>query len=196
MRIAVSGTHCTGKSTLIDEFLLAHPDFVHEPEPYTALQDDYGEVFSAEPCEDDFYRQLEFNVERLRSHRVGERVIFERCPADFVAYLLALRDLGRGANSRATEEALGLAKQAIVLLDLIVFLPLDDKPLRVMAESEDRELRCAVDRHLIGILCDDEFGFFNQRNPMILEARGSTAGRLRTIEATLEARPGSGDSLV
>jgi uridine kinase len=24
MRIAISGTHCSGKSTLIDEFLIAH----------------------------------------------------------------------------------------------------------------------------------------------------------------------------
>ena len=40
MRVAISGTHCCGKSTLIDEFLSAHPDFAHEPEPYTVLQED------------------------------------------------------------------------------------------------------------------------------------------------------------
>jgi hypothetical protein len=68
MRIAVSGTHGTGKSTLIDEFLGAHPDFVHEPEPYAVMVDDFGEEFSAEPCVEDFRRQLEFNIERLRQH--------------------------------------------------------------------------------------------------------------------------------
>ena len=47
MRVAVSGTHCCGKSTLIDAFLLTHSDFAHEPEPYTALTEDYGEVFAA-----------------------------------------------------------------------------------------------------------------------------------------------------
>jgi len=54
MRIAVSGTHGVGKSTLIEEFLRAHPDFVHEPEPYVVLVEDYGEEFSAEPCPEDF----------------------------------------------------------------------------------------------------------------------------------------------
>src|SRR6185436_18880491 len=87
MRIAVSGTHRTGKSTLIDEFLRAHPDFVHEPEPYTSLVEEFGEEFSAEPCVQDFLRQLEFNIDRLKQHARGERVIYERCPLDFVAYI-------------------------------------------------------------------------------------------------------------
>ena len=69
MRIAVSGTHCTGKSTLIDEFLRVHPDFVHEPEPYTVLVEELGEEFSAEPCVEDFQRQLEFNIDSTETAR-------------------------------------------------------------------------------------------------------------------------------
>src|SRR6476659_2718499 len=90
MRIAVSGTHCVGKSTLIDEFLRVHPEFVHEPEPYTVLVEDYGEEFSAEPCVQDFRRQLEFNLERLAKHSPKENVIYERCPIDFIAYIETL----------------------------------------------------------------------------------------------------------
>jgi predicted ATPase len=99
MRIAVSGTHCCGKTTLVDEFLLAHQEFAHEPEPYAVLQDDHGEVFAAEPSADDFYHQLEFNVSRLRRYSSGDRVIYERSPADFLAYLLALNELGRDADA-------------------------------------------------------------------------------------------------
>ena len=47
MRVAISGTHACGKSTLIDEFLLVHPEFTHEPEPYTVLDEDYGRPNSA-----------------------------------------------------------------------------------------------------------------------------------------------------
>jgi len=39
MRIAISGTHCCGKSTLIDELLITHPEFHHEPEAYEAMED-------------------------------------------------------------------------------------------------------------------------------------------------------------
>ena len=33
MRIAVAGTHASGKSTLIADFLATHPEYAHEPEP-------------------------------------------------------------------------------------------------------------------------------------------------------------------
>src|ERR1700730_8160518 len=68
MRVAISGTHCSGKSSLINEFLLAHPDFAHEPEAYEALQEDYGQTFAADPSAEDFHRQLEYNVGRLRQY--------------------------------------------------------------------------------------------------------------------------------
>src|SRR5262245_35756139 len=137
MRIAISGTHCTGKSTLIDKFLLAHPDFVHESEPYLVLVEDYGEDFAAEPSADDFYRQLEFNLDRLRHYRSGEKVIYERSPVDFLAYLLALSDLRRDRQAVAlVEQALGLVHEGIEFLDLIVFLPLDDMANNLMPDAE------------------------------------------------------------
>ena len=37
MRIAVTGTHGSGKTTLIEDFLERHPRYEHEPEPYLAL---------------------------------------------------------------------------------------------------------------------------------------------------------------
>src|SRR5690349_8388261 len=98
VRIAISGTHCSGKSTLIDDFLAAHRDYLHEPEPYEWLQDVYGETMSEEPTADDFYRQLEVSVDRMRAHARGANVMIERSPLDFLAYLLALTDLGRTAR--------------------------------------------------------------------------------------------------
>jgi hypothetical protein len=188
LKIAISGTHCSGKSTLIDEFLLAHTDFAHEPEPYVVLQDDFDEVFAAESSADDFYRQLEFNIERLRSHPPGERVIYERCPVDFLAYMLALEDLRRDAEAtQIVERSLKMLKDAIKLLDLIVFLPLDDLDCDVMPEAEDSELRIAVDKRLVCILCDDDFDFFNSLHPAILEVRGSTAQRLLKLESALNS---------
>ena len=136
MRIAVSGTHGVGKSTLIGEFLRVHPDFVHEPEPYTVLVEDFGEEFSEEPNVEDFRRQLEFNIDRLRQHAPGEKVIYERCPVDFLAYIDALEPTG-------TEALLGPVSKAMQNLDLIVYLPLEDGQT---TESEYPKLQKAVDR--------------------------------------------------
>lgn len=189
MRVAVSGTHCSGKSTLIDHFLIAHPDFAHEPEPYTVLQEDYGEVFTADPSADDFYRQLEFNIDRLRRYQPSERVIYERCPIDFIAYLLALSDLR--IDNEATllvERSFDMVKDGIELLDLIVFLPLDGMDSNGIFNAEDQELRIAVDGWLVDILRGDDLNIFSCGHPMILEARGSTEERLLQIESLLEAQ--------
>lgn len=192
MRVAVSGTHCCGKSTLIDRFLISHPEFAHEPEPYAVLEEQYGEAFAAEPSADDFYRQLEFNIDRLRSHGSGEMVIYERCPIDFLAYMLALGDLGRDKEAtRLAERSLGMVKDAIGLLDLILFLPLDDVDSSVMSDSEDEELRIAVDSQLVGIFRDDDFDLFTSRRPVVVEATGHTAQRLLRLEVALNDQPGA-----
>jgi hypothetical protein len=190
MRVAVSGTHCSGKSTLIDHFLIAHPDFTHEPEPYIALQEDYGEVFSAEPSADDFYQQLEFNIDRLRCYQPSEKVIYERCPIDFIAYLLALSDLRTDKQaSLLVERSLDIVKDGIEFLDLIVFLPLDGMDSDVMSGVEDQELRIAVDEWLVDILCGDELNVFSFYRPVILEVRGSTEKRLLQLESLLKPQP-------
>ena len=81
MRIAVSGTHCSGKTTLIEEFLRAHPDFVHEPEAYTVMVEDYGEEFSSER---DFFRQLEF-IEQPGVMQTASESSSSEAP-DYLAY--------------------------------------------------------------------------------------------------------------
>jgi hypothetical protein len=182
MKIAVSGTHCCGKSTLIEEFLRRHPSFAHEPEPYMVLEEDYGEVFAAEPSLDDFCRQLEFNADRLRGYTSGQHVIYERSPADFLAYMLAINDLGRERQvSQVVESALEISRDVIQLLDLIVYLPLEDHAGIISTHPEDPELRQAVDCRLAGILNNDDLRLFGTR-PEVVEARGSTAQRLQTIE--------------
>ena len=165
MRIAVSGTHGVGKSTLIEEFLRLHPEFEHEPEPYEVMVDDYGEEFSAEPRVEDFLRQLEFNLERLGQHARDEKVIYERCPLDFLAYINAL-------DSSVSQKLLERISDAMRQLDLIVYLPLDDA-----SDGEYPKLRRAMDHQLSEIL--------TSTNVTVVEATGSAAQRLRIVENAL-----------
>ncbi|HEV8168155.1 MAG TPA: AAA family ATPase [Pyrinomonadaceae bacterium] len=165
MRIAVSGTHSVGKSTLIDEFLRLHPEFEHEPEPYEVMVADYGEEFSEEPCVEDFLRQLEFNLNRLDQHASSEDVIYERCPLDFLAYLNAL-------DANVSEALVRRISEAMQQLDLIVYLPLEQE-----GGGEYPKLRRAMDRQLSEIL--------SSTNLAVVEATGPTSQRLRAVENAL-----------
>jgi predicted ATPase len=171
MRVAISGTHGVGKSTLIDEFLRRHPEFVHEPEPYTVMVEDLGEEFSAKPCVEDFRRQLEFNIDRLSQHAADDNVIYERCPVDFVAYIHAL-------DAQSAEVLLESIPEAMRQLDLIIYIPLD----ATSGEDEFPKLQRAVDRRLSAIFRDDEFGIMSSTNARVVEAEGPTDQRLRTLE--------------
>jgi|SRR6185503_5174913 len=179
MRIAVSGTHGVGKSTLIDEFLRRHPEFVHEPEPYTVMVEDFGEEFSAEPSVEDFRRQLEFNIERLSQHAPGENVIYERCPVDFLAYIHAL-------DRKSAEALLERVSEAMRHLDLILYLPFDG------TSEEFPKLQRAVDRRLRSIFQEDEFGIMSSTNAIIVEAEGSTDHRLHTLEKLMNIKHAAG----
>ena len=180
MRVAVSGTHGVGKSTLIDEFLRRHSEFVHEPEPYTVMVEDLGEEFSAEPSIDDFRRQLEFNIERLSHHAPGENVIYERCPVDFLDYMYAL-------DRKSVEALLEPVSEAMQHLDLIFYLPFDGT-----SEQEFPKLQRAVDRRLSSIFRDDEFGIMSSTNAIIVEANGSTDHRLHTLEELMNIKHTAG----
>jgi hypothetical protein len=186
MRIAVSGTHCVGKSTLIEAFCLAHPQIAYEPEPYVVMQELYGEEFFEDPSLDDFRRQLEFNLETLHRYSAGDQVIFERSPVDFLAYMLALSD-GDRSTSRGVviEQSIDLVRGAVELLDAIVFLPLDGARQILVPEAENLRLRQAVDDHLNEILLADEFDLFPGPTPLIIEARGRFEKKLAILEKIL-----------
>jgi hypothetical protein len=54
MRIAVSGAHFIGKSTLIEDFIAKRPSYRYEVEPYYKLQDEESTEMSLKPCLDSF----------------------------------------------------------------------------------------------------------------------------------------------
>ena len=182
MRIAVSGTHGVGKSTLVDEFLRRHPDYAHEPEPYVVMVEDLGEEFSAQPCVEDFRRQLEFNSDRLSQHAANENVIYERCPLDFLAYIDAL-------DPQCAEALVNEVSKAMQQLELVLYLPFHESG----GEDEFPKLQRAVDRTLSSIFREDEFGIVSATNLILVEAEGSTTQRLRILENAIgnEARPRS-----
>lgn len=183
VRIAISGTHCSGKTTLAEDFVAAHRDYLHEPEPYEWLADAYGEALSDEPTPDDFFRQLELSVERLGSYGPGSRVVAERSPVDFLAYMLALSDLGRaGRDCELVGSAAELVAAGIANVDLLVLLPLNRRDGIVVAEGEDAALRNAMNDRLVDIITADEYALFGSGSLRIIEIQGTRDQRLRLLE--------------
>src|SRR6478672_2946109 len=119
MRIAISGTHGTGKSSLVGELSRLLPEYASVDEPYRQLEDE-GHAFPEAPSLEDFEAQLERSIDNL--HASDADTLFDRCPADIVAYLLA-HDEAAGFD---LESWLPQIRRAMARLDLLVFVPLED----------------------------------------------------------------------
>lgn len=150
MRIVVSGTHASGKSTLVADFARRTAGFEVFPDPFELLDEAPGD-----PDVDVFLAQLWLAADRLVEVPAGARVIAERGPLDFVAYLDALEALGRPAAPEAERErGVGAAVDAMQHVDLLVVLPLSTHCRIEVSEDEDLELRTAMDEALLDLVDD------------------------------------------
>jgi len=184
MRISISGSHCSGKSTLIEAFIESHPLYHYEPEVYELLD----ESFAAQPSAEDFFRQLECHVQRWQEYRSDARVIIERSPVDYLAYLKALILL-RNDNFAPylLDKSVRLVRTAIHSIDAIVFLSTRDVRTFV-PDEEDLELRSTVNELLESILLDDELDLFSSGNIQVVDGCGTLGERLQVLERVIQQR--------
>lgn len=171
MRIVVSGTHATGKSTLVSDFSLAHPEFVVLPDPFE-LVDDRGAG--------SFVSQLRVSAERLLDPDLPGSVIAERGPLDLLAYLDALGELGRSATAAdLVRREAPLTARAMARVDLLVLLA--PTPEIAVPDEEDPELRDAMADSLLDLADDPDL----TGGAEILELSGPPSARLAALESTL-----------
>jgi hypothetical protein len=113
-------------------------------------------------------------------------VVAERSPIDFLAYMLAQSDLKRaGRDCERILSAAELAATGMRHLDLLVVLPLNDRDGIVVPESEDPELRDAMNDRLLDIITTDEYALFGSGCPRVIEVQGTRRQRLQLLERQL-----------
>jgi predicted ATPase len=174
MRIAISGTHFSGKSTLVEALSEALPQYTIVEEPYHLLQEE-GYEFAELPSIEDFELQLERSIESMEESAAN--VIFDRCPADILGYLLSHAD----AEAFDLKEWLPRVQSAMRKLDLIVFLPLEEPDRIVLPLSQDAAYRLCVDEKLKEIILENLFDF----DVDVLEVTGSPKMRVEQVLAQI-----------
>ena len=170
MRIAISGTHFSGKSTLAGDLADSLPAYSIVDEPYVLLAEE-GYEFSEMPSVEDFELQLERSIECLDESEPD--VLFDRCPADLLAYLLAHTD----ADAFDPDRWLPRIRAAMGKLDLVVFLPVEGRDRISLPSSEDAAFRRQVDAELRDILLEDSYGF----DVDVIEVTGAQDERVRRV---------------
>jgi predicted ATPase len=151
MRIAVTGTHRTGKTSLVAELGRRLPSFTTIAEPYVQLEEE-GHRTPETPGVDDFEHQLERSIASILESE--ENSLFDRSPFDILAYLVTHEDAGRFDVDKWYPGV----EEAIQRLDLVVFVPIEIPDRLALAASEDAGLRRRVDAELHEFVLDDRWG--------------------------------------
>jgi hypothetical protein len=177
MRIAITGTHGSGKTTLIDDFIAAYPGYEHEQEPYWALAQQ-GTPFADGVTSADLEEQLELSCTMILASAASHDIVYDRCPLDFIAYLEVV-GAQEGFEWTPSGKLLGRIEKALATLSLVVFLPLS-RPDEINVTIEFPRLRSKVDARLKAIIRDDELGLL-EGGPDIVELRGTRSERLARL---------------
>lgn len=176
MRIVVSGTHASGKSTLVSDFSFRHPEFAVLPDPFDLVDESWDSPSAAL-----FAAQLRISAARLDPREAAENLIAERGPIDFLAYLMALDDATRASNSHELlERATVMTREALAHIDLLVVLPLTTSDEIAPDTDEHLALRDAMNDILLDLI--DNCEIVGER-ANVVEITGDRSHRLAALEA-------------
>jgi hypothetical protein len=177
MRIAVVGSHATGKSTLAADLTRSAFRLDLVEEPYHQLLS-AGHVFSDPPTIADFETLFEASVALLAGHR-APTIVFDRSPADYLAYLVALQP------DVALIECVTATTTALESLDLVVYVPIE-QPDRI-THPELPRLRRRVDAILREMFVSQAWGW----TIPCIEVRGAPSQRATQVAGHLESAAAS-----
>ncbi len=180
MRIAVTGTHGSGKTTLVEDFVAASAGYEAVPEPYWLLVQQ-GVVFADGPDVAGLEEQLKQSCALLLATSEAD-VIFDRCPLDFLAYLDVV-SAAEGFEWSPDGKLLRRVEDALATLDLVAFVPLQ-RPDEITVAIEYPKLRTRVDARLKAMLRDDDLGLLAE-GPRVVEVTGTRQQRVTRLQACL-----------
>lgn len=162
MRIAITGTHSVGKTTLVEQLRQALPEYDAGEEAYYE-QEESGILFPEEPTVDDYLMLFDHSVRQIAQS--GDNVIFDRSPVDMLAYIQATDEL----DNSEIQSLYRRAKDAMIGIDLLVYIPVETPDIFVCPDSDLPELRYEV-----GDILNDLVWDFDTQT---IEVTGSPAAR-------------------
>ena len=110
-------------------------------------------------------------------------MLFDRCPADVIAYLLAHDD----ADAFNVDAWLDRTRDAMRTLDFVVFVPIEERDRIALPAHEDVEYRLAVHDQVRHLLVDDELGLETE----VLAVHGNVPTRVGQVMARVGGAKGA-----
>jgi hypothetical protein len=195
MRIAISGSHSLGKSTVVNDWVALNGEYIREEEPYRvlSLRGPYEILFRDASTRLHNGIQLYYSISRLNRYSTpAQHVIFDRAPVDYIAYSQYT------ANQRSTDidddfvmSMVSAVRESLDRLDILAFVPQsDDWPVAMEDDGirpVDHSYRDEVDAIFKQIYRDGRFDILPTKSPpLLIELVGSPEHRLLQLAQAVE----------
>lgn len=130
MRIAFTGSHRVGKTSLAEAITTLLPDYDFIEEPYLQLESK-GYLFPEIPATEDYVAQFRHSLQQIANS--SDDIIFDRSPLDLLAYIYVTDKYNN--IEMYYQEMLAAMEQ----IDLLVFIPIET-PDRILCQQSDLPL--------------------------------------------------------
>lgn len=137
MRIAISGTACQGKSTLINDFLEYWPNYKKPEKTYRDVIIEQDLHHSSLTNKDTQWAILNFMIDELQKTSKEDNIIFDRCPLDNIVYSIwAEAKKESNVDEEFIKKCMPLVRESLRFIDIIFFTPITKvAPVEVVEDN-------------------------------------------------------------
>ncbi len=191
MRIAITGSSCQGKSTLIQDMLKEWPQMKLDSKSYRSLLK--KGKHSKNTSEDTQWDILNHMVDQQQKYTSSDKVLFDRCPLDNIAYTMWANAKGI-VDDKFVEKCIPIVKESMRFLDIIFYIPISKQFPVEIEDNGDREVDKyyieEIDHILKTIYAqwreDTDVFFPKDDSPAIIEIFGSPLERVEMVKLYLD----------
>jgi len=194
MRIAISGSHSLGKSTVVNDWVEKNPHYFREEEPYRALglYGPYEILFGNASTKLQNGIQMYYNISRIHRYAdTQDHVIFDRAPVDYIAYSQYTANQGTtDIDDAFVQSMVPAVRESLDHLDILAFVPKSDEwPVEMEADGIrpiDHAYRNDVDSLFKEIYHEGRFQVLPEKNgPLLIELWGPRHQRLDQLQEAI-----------
>lgn len=196
MRIAISGTACQGKSTLIKDFKEKWPSYRSPDKTYRDIITEQNLDHSSTTNKETQMAILDFMIDELQKTSKGDKVIFDRCPLDNIVYSIwAEAKKESDIDDAFIKKCMTLVSESLRFIDMIFFVPitkvspveLEEDDLRDTNEEFIEEIDNIFKAVHRDYMNNPRSSFFVEDDrPAIIEIFGSRKERIELINLYLD----------
>lgn len=197
MRIAISGTSCQGKTTLINDFLKEWPTYNTPSKTYRDYLTENNLPHSSKTNKHTQWGILNFLIDDLQQYDKTDNVIFDRCPLDNIIYSLwAYEKNINDIDDDFINKCIPVVRESLKMLDVIFLIPITKAaPVKVVDDNlrdTDKVYIKEVDNLFKGVerqyLEGQKASPFlpNEECPAIIEIFGTPEQRIHMIRQYLD----------